>query len=463
MIKILITVLLLVVLTIGIRKGYNITTLLIFLGSTALLCYTLITGQSVAGATSGSNFFDVFELFVETFKSRFSAMLIITMTVIGYTSYMNHIGASKALADVLTKPISKVKNKYLLLSLTVLVVFLMIFAIPSPTSVIMLLFGTLVPILVSVGVPIEGICASMVAASVIVSGPSNPHTLLATAELGVMDSMDIATFAFSKQIFIAIISCIVMMVLCPISNYIFDKRDNVVGRPDLQLSGEASYNGPVAPKFYAIFPVLPLTLVVIFSKLIAGSISISVVCAQFVGLIAVMIINKFVARKSFLDSFGDTAKFYAGMGGYIGSQGMIPVAGAYFAAAIAKIGGLDIIVGKLSDMGLGFGGMMFLVGLMAAVCSFITADSMGSLSIVLPVAITVVKAAVTTNPNAAIIGAIILLQAPVFGSCTSIVFPSTLMLSSLTDVTIPTIVKRNILPAIGAIIVLVVSTFVFIH
>ncbi len=459
MIKVLLTILLLVVLTVGIRKKLNVATLLFSLGIVSLMGYTLITGVSVADTTSGSLFFDVFELIVETFKSRFAAMLIITMSVIGYSSYMNHIGASKALADVLVKPVSRVKNKYILLAFTALIVFLMIFAVPSPTSVIMLLFGTLVPILVQVGVPIEGICATMVCSSCIVSGPSNPHTLLAAQELGVLDQMDIATFAFSRQIIIAAISCVAMMFLCPLSNYVFDKKDNVVGRTELKLNTDVEYKEATAPRFYAVLPVLPLMLIVIFSRLVVGNISISVVSAQFLCLLLVMVIDKFVRKQTWMQAFEDTSKFYFGMGNYIGGQGMIPVAGAFFAAGIAKIGGLDIVVGALADIGFGFFGMMFLVGGLGAVCSFITADSMGSLSIVLPVAVTVVKSAASSNPALAVVGTCILLQAPVFGSAMSIVFPSTLMLSSLTDVQITNIVKRNVIPAIGTLLITIISAF----
>lgn len=457
MLQVVITIALLAILAWGIRKGYNTISLLFSLGIVSLLGVVVTTGVSPSAVSSGSAFFDIFELISETFISRFGSMLIITMAVIGYTSYMNAIGASKALSDILTKPFSMIKNKYLLLSASVLLIFLMIFAIPSPSSVVMLLFGTIVPIMVGVGIPIESIVATFVVATTIVSGPSNPITLLVTGELGILDQTDISTFAFSTQIIISIICVISLMVLVPISNYFFDKKDKVAAR-ELVLTKDVSYQGVNPPKFYAVFPILPLALVIIFSRLVVGSITISVVCAQFLCLFSVMLIDKFAAKKTFKDALNGTKTFYEGMGNYLGGMGMVPVAGAFFAVALGKIGGLSILADSLSNVGFGFLGVMIFVALLAVFCSFVTADAMGTNTILLPIVIAVI-AATGGSANTA---ACIMIQTASFGSAISLVYPSSLMLSSLTNVEITTIVKRNLLPVLGSVLVLFIASFLVI-
>ena len=76
---------------------------------------------------------------------------------------------------------------------------------------------------------------------------------------------------------------------------------------------------PAAPKWYAIFPVLPIVLLIIFSKLVVTSIKLDTISALFmvwVGVVIVEIIRTKSVKKVFKDAmamFQSMGKMFAGI------------------------------------------------------------------------------------------------------------------------------------------------------
>ena len=450
MLGIIVTVILIVALFVGLKKGLNTATWVLSLSVIGLLAYTLVNGTSVAGTSSGSNFFDIFELLKETIVSKFGSMLVIICAVFGYVGYMDKIGANKAFAVACAKPLMKVKNTYVLLGGTILLMCVLMFAIPAPTALVMLLFATIVPIMVEVGITKNAIASVIVMGTCIAFGPMNGQTIVTMGALGVTEP-DITTFAFKYQLPIFLVMLASLCVTVAISNKFWDKKENVAKG---QLETDSSAIQGAAPGYYAILAILPLILVIVFSSFVTKSISISVVAAEFASFFIAIIIDTIARKKTLKQSFDETKEFYAGMGKCIAVMGMLPIAGTLFATTLTLWGGLATVVNGLLNLGVGFVGMVIIVALLEIAICFITGDSIGTIMLVLPLVLAVLQ-----NTTGSVLACVyVIAQFACLGSALSFIYPPTLVLSGLCDVPAASIVKRNILPtAVAGLIVLVGS------
>ena len=123
-------------------KRYNSVFVFMTSGIAVLLGFALITGQSVMGdATTGSAVIDVFAFTADAFSSNASGVGMTLMLVTGYAMYMSHIGASTKLAYLATKPLSKIKNPYIVLSMLFIIGTLLKLVITSHAGLGMLLMA----------------------------------------------------------------------------------------------------------------------------------------------------------------------------------------------------------------------------------------------------------------------------------------------------------------------------------
>ena len=106
-----------VVATLVIKK-YNSVFVFLMSGIGILLVSAIFTGQSVLGEeTQGNAIIDVFVFAKDAFSSNLGGVGLTLMMITGYAMYMSHIGASTKLAYLATKPLSKIKNPYIVLSM----------------------------------------------------------------------------------------------------------------------------------------------------------------------------------------------------------------------------------------------------------------------------------------------------------------------------------------------------------
>ena len=115
-IAVILTLTYIVIVSVLVIKKYNSVFVFMMSGSFVLLMSALITGNSILGdKTTGNAIIDVFTFVANSFKSNASGVGLTLMMVTGYAVYMSHIGASTKLAYLATKPLSKIKNPYIVL------------------------------------------------------------------------------------------------------------------------------------------------------------------------------------------------------------------------------------------------------------------------------------------------------------------------------------------------------------
>ncbi|TXK56430.1 C4-dicarboxylate transporter DcuC, partial [Campylobacter helveticus] len=148
-----------------ILKKYNPIFTFLFSGMIILIFAFYYFGVPIpkAPAREALSFLDVvldsFAFITATFKTQLAGVGLIIMSVAGFAAYMKHINASAKLAFLANKPLSKIKNKYLILSGTFVVGMALKIVISSYAGLLLLLLACIYPVLIALKIrPITAVC-----------------------------------------------------------------------------------------------------------------------------------------------------------------------------------------------------------------------------------------------------------------------------------------------------------------
>ena len=350
---------------------------LLMVGVLLLLCVGLMSDAPLLTGKKATHFFlfDIVQVMTNLLQSRTAGLGMNIMVVGGFAYYMDKIGATKALVQICTKPLSYVKAPYVLLSVGYLLGQLLNVFIPSAVGLGMLLMVTIYPLLLSVGVSRVSAAAMVVTASCLDLGPASGNSLLA-AELSKLHVME---FFIENQLPVGVITAAAIAVAHCFLQKWFDKRDLASGRltaADFQLQEAVETKGaaeqPKAPAYYAILPVLPVFLLFIFSKLVYNGIRLEVVTAilscAFIGFLV-----DFATLRRFKEAVDRTRSIFQGMGRVFTSTIVLIVCAEVFAEGLKRSGGIDTIIQWAAAMqGAGGVTMLVVMFLIMALAAFVT-------------------------------------------------------------------------------------------
>ena len=321
-----------------------------------------------AKQSTGLILFDAFEFIKNTLSSRAAGLGLNIMAVAGFARYMDHIGASKALVHVTIKPLLYFKSPYLVMALTWMLGMFLGLAINSASGLAMLLMVTAFPILISLGVSRLSAVAVIATTLCLDWSPSDTGTLLAANSAGI----DPVEYWVKYQV--PITACV--MPLVAIAHFLtqrwMDKRDGHVVQP-VELKPHVNPDGTVEklpPKFYALLPIVPLALILIFSNIAIASIKMNIIVAMMVGLAVGMIIE-FIRLRDGKKVMNDIQVFFDGLGMQMANVITLIVAGETFAKGLQTIGTIDSIIQAAQTSGFGAAGMILVTTGIIIVCSII--------------------------------------------------------------------------------------------
>ena len=371
-IQILATILAIICLIVAIQKKFNSTMVLFCIGFILILATTILGGGSVMGdGTIGNSFLDIFEYINDRFINTFTSVGLLIMSVMGFVTYMNHLKASNLLALLAVKPLKKLKSPYIVVVCAILLACILKLFIPSHSGLTTLLMATLYPVMIQLGVNKKTAVSAVIMGGAFDLGPACPMTNYVVSLEGVADKTTISEFFVHSQIPVTIpviiIAVAVFMVIC----IALEKKETKGANQN-----ETSIQDPRAlgiPMWYAIFPVIPLFLVLIFSKLVVGTIVISVVAANFIGFFIAFLCNLLVSKDK-KQSFNDTQQFFVGMGNSFASVICMVAGAALFTTGLNRIGEIEMLLNSLSNLSTG-GPVAVFAG---SALSFITTLATGS-------------------------------------------------------------------------------------
>lgn len=333
-------------------KRYQTHLVLLFAGLVILVCVALVGDASFLPKgvkPSGFWLFDIFATFKSIATKQSSGIGFLIMTAGGFAAYMDRIGAAKALVDIAVKPLAKLRAPYVVLAAGYLVGQILVMVIPSAAGLAMLLLVALFPILKAVG--------TSPAAAAAVIGTSAGMTFTPTAGTANLAAkvagLDPIIYLVQYQLPLAVPT----LIVCCIAHYFvqrwYDKKNDDVYA---EAAAVKAVDAPKVPKWYAIFPVLPIALLIIFSKLVVASVKLDTIAALFMvwtGVVIIEIIRLRDVKKIFKDAmamFQSMGKMFAGIVALIKSaQGV----GAGMGAMTVLLTGIVSVVTFLTGSGVG--------------------------------------------------------------------------------------------------------------
>ena len=327
-------------------KNYQPQTVLLLAGLALLTITVLFYPENSIlydkAKSTGSTWLDIFSFAKESLTTQIAGIGLIIMAAGGFASYMDHIKASNAMVNMCIRPLQVIKAPYLILALGYICAQLLHVAISSAAGLAMLLLVTFFPVLVRLGVSkasaaaMIGLCAFM---------DLGPAVMLAVA-----------------------------VVIYFTAKY-FDKKDGFISGE--QSVAQAEEEGRKAPAIYALLPVLPVALVLVFSPLVIKSIKIDVVTAMILGAV-VAFFFELVATRDFKNCCKGLQVFFKGMCSMFTSIVSLLVCADIYAQGLQKIGAVDYLLQSVQNAGLGFTSMTLVMTALVGVTAVLTGSGVAA-------------------------------------------------------------------------------------
>ena len=324
-------------------KNYYPPIILLVIGL-LLLLIGYFMGNAPVSAKTATNFlgFDLAQAFTDLTKSRLGGLGLNIMAIGGFATYMNKIGASKALVKMCVRPLSAIHSPYVLLGLTYVVGQCMALFINSAVGLGLLLMASVYPLLVQLGVRRAAAAAVIGSTCCLDLGPSSSNAMRAAD----LVQTDVVSYFINGQIPVAICIIIAVAVGHALVQRWFDRREAAKGIVD---QGEGSSEktedafAGAGPAHYAILPILPLFLLILFSPMVYAGIKLSLVTAIIVSILIAFIVD-LITRHNFKDVCKDSQAFFEGMGKVFTSTVALILCAELFSLGLTKIGGISTMI-----------------------------------------------------------------------------------------------------------------------
>lgn len=324
-------------------KNYYPPIILLVIGL-LLLLIGYFMGNAPVSAKTATNFlgFDLAQAFTDLTKSRLGGLGLNIMAIGGFATYMNKIGASKALVKMCVRPLSAIHSPYVLLGLTYVVGQCMALFINSAVGLGLLLMASVYPLLVQLGVRRAAAAAVIGSTCCLDLGPSSSNAMRAAD----LVQTDVVSYFINGQIPVAICIIIAVAVGHALVQRWFDRREAAKGIVD---QGEGSSEktedafAGAGQAHYAILPILPLFLLILFSPMVYAGIKLSLVTAIIVSILIAFIVD-LITRHNFKDVCKDSQAFFEGMGKVFTSTVALILCAELFSLGLTKIGGISTMI-----------------------------------------------------------------------------------------------------------------------
>ena len=321
-------------------RGYNAKGILFTIGITLMiLAYAL--GQDITKTPGGDPVADLTNHIYGLFESRGGGLGMIIMILIGFSAYMSHIGANDVVIRVLYKPLRHIRSPYILLAGGFLLGALMSLAINSATALGVFLMATLFPIMVRLGISAPSAAAICSSTTLVNLSPTAADLILAAKKA----EADIVHFSFE----IIIPMSIVALICVAIAHYYWqrycDRREGLgQNAHDALEAAEATALKTDAPVYYFILPFLPIAGLFLYNGDILPEIELGGLVVLTI-LISALIeyLRSMDARKV----YDGLEICYRGMAEGFSSVVVLLVAAGIFAHGLETIGFVKALLGAI--------------------------------------------------------------------------------------------------------------------
>ena len=208
---------------------------------------------------------------------------------------------------------------------------------------------TVYPIVVSLGVSPLAATAVIGTSACLDLGPASGNAVLASKTAGI----DAALYFVDYQVPVAIVTVIVITAIHYFVNKSMDRKMDLAekAKEEAEFEKEMNVEGKV-PGLYALLPIIPLIIILVFSPLTGSKIRVDVVEAMFMSIALSMFIEG-IRRKAFKSTLSELKIVFTAMGSQFANVITLIVAGEFFALGLTKIGVISALIDSTKSAGLG--------------------------------------------------------------------------------------------------------------
>jgi DcuC family C4-dicarboxylate transporter len=313
--------------------------------------FSAFSGKPIHGleqSLTGWFVFDLFALVENSLTSRAAGVGMIIMAAGGFARYMSAISASTALVNLAVQPLSHIRNPYILLALAYVVGQILNIFVPSAAGLAMLLLVAMYPTLVKLGLRPSAVAAVIGTTACLDLGPASAASNVAATVSG----YEPVVYFVRYQIPVALVVIPVVAFLHFIWQRHCDRREPESESDSVNLIPPEGKDQPPVPNAYALIPLLPPTLLIIFSPLVVSSVQIGVVTAMLFAL-GVGIVCEGFRLRDMKAAMAGIVHFFKGMGDIFAKVVTLIVAAEIFATGVQATGLIDMLLGLVEETGSG--------------------------------------------------------------------------------------------------------------
>ena len=440
-----------VVATLLIKKYYPHAVLLI--AGIAMLITGFFLDRSMPALENDTGFFgfDLFRYIKESFADTNAGVGLMIMAIGGFVAYIDKSGASKSLVYLSMKPLSLFKKRpYILASLVIPIGQLLFVCIPSAAGLGLLLMASVFPILINVGVSRLSAVSVITACTAFAVGPASAITASAT------DIIDKETILFfmEDQIPMLIPLSISMMITYYFVNRYFDKKENKDDKEPVEVE-ELKLT---APLYYAIIPILPLILLIVFSGLFnifEEPITLDTTTAMFISL-GVALIFELIRKKNFRAVLDSMKTFWDGMGNIFKTVVTLIIAADIFSKGLIALGFIDGLLEFSQGLGFEAVGISIILTVMIFLASMLMGSGNASFFSFGPL-VPQIASSLGVKSSSMILP---MQFSASMGRTVSPVAGVLIATAEIAKVSTFQIVKRNLIPLVVALVIMLIYNFI---
>ncbi|MEQ8910263.1 MAG: C4-dicarboxylate transporter DcuC [Vicingaceae bacterium] len=399
---------------------------------------------------TGAAVFDLFSYIKQSFSKTNAGVGLMIMAIGGFVAYIDEIGASDALVKIAMKPLSLLKKYPYITTVCVLPIGQLLFVcIPSAAGLGLLLMAAIYPILINLGVSKLSAVSVITGCTAMGIGPASAITASATT----IAEQDSIIYFLKEQIPLVIPLSLVMMVSYYFVNRYFDKKEGFKEEAPIEKEDKVS-----APKIYAIIPVLPLILLIVFSEIFSFfkvPIVLDTTTAMFISVFVALIFEWF-RKRDFKLVLASLKTFWNGMGNIFKTVVTLIIAADIFAKGLISLGFIDGLVNSSLALGLGAVGIGVIMVCMIFLASMLMGSGNASFFAFAPL---VPKIAAQFGIKSTLIILPMNLAASM-GRTVSPVAGVLIAVAEISGLSTIQIVKRNLIPLLAALIFLLIYHFI---
>ena len=351
-----------------ILKKYNPQGVLFTTGIVLMVIAIFMQDASFVKKSTGFIGFDIFEYISATFSNRGGGLGLKIMLIGGFAMLMSAIGASQVMVRVAAKPLTKLHSPYLMLALAFMLGQFLSLFISSATGLGLLLMATLYPVLVNLGCSRASVAAVLASTCAVEMGPGSGNSILAAKTAG----LDITEYFVNDQLPITIPTIIAIAVVHAFTQRYFDKKGATEAAIDTP-ENDVKQDETTAPLYYVLLPILPLFLMLTFSKIGVDDIRVGMSTAIIIS-VAISLVCEFIRCRDGKAVFEKLQGVFGDMGKIFATVVTLIIAGQTFATGLKSIGAIDAMI----ELATRFGFSAAVIVLIMALLTFSISALMGS-------------------------------------------------------------------------------------